>query len=923
AMPFLLDVADIVYRWASVEFDLSPGGLLCMQVIISAALLLVPTMLMGATLPLLGRFVTELEERVGRRVGRLYALNMCGAAMGCFLAGFLLIRIVGVMGTLYIAAAINLIVAGSGWLLSRAHDNQIEGARAASLRAADRKVLKREERPSKLRSSGRVEYYKRTILLSAFFVSGLVSIGYELVWMRSIVVPLGGFTYVFSAVLTAYLIGNVIGAWLGSSLAGRLLRPAVGFGVSLSCLGLLGVLYIPFFRTWFRGGEEWLAAALNGFEMVNGIHKALFPFLHSLTLFLLPAIAMGIGFPLALQAWNSFQRGVGQTTGHVYGINTIGSVAGGVATGFVLVPALGVQASISFLGLLCVWVGVAMIMIFSAAGRIVLKLAVPAGAVVVTVAALYVPADMFRGYIAEQHTGRVIDVREGVTTTVAVFEKDDGHRLMAIDNIQMAGDDIHRSAQQMLGHLGVLLNPEPRTVCSFGYGCGETVACLAKHELERIDCVEIAPEVVDMANEYFSHVNLGGELGARVNMIYMDGKNYLKLTDRRYDIIINDSNVHSTSGSAPLYTREHFQNALEHLNPRGLFITKLHLQGHPRSNFESILGTFMDVFPHVTVWFPTTRPFVFFYLVGSEDPQKFSPRRIDAKLDMERVRESADYLCFDGSADVLSCYIGDENDFRRYLNDPPINSDYHPFVEFNLDPRNLVLRGYFPGLIEVVRRGSVQGHLDLAGMAPGEREEWLREFDLCNRLATFVLRGHGEQAFMSKLMYSYFGLRIRPGYQPLLNMQAQGIAEIEDALQKGLIPPEQIVADMNAQIRRYNDFAGARLVKSVVRLLQGKVEEALESAQGALRLSPQNPVIHNHIGDIYLREGLTDKAREHYAEAVRFSPENPVFHFNLAEACLKLGLTDKAAEEYRQTLRIHPNHPGARERVKEIHLTAR
>ena len=199
-LPFLLNLTDDVYRFYYLTFHPSPSGLMSEQVLVSAVLLLIPSMVMGSTLPLLSRYVTSLEDRIGSYVGRLYAMNTFGAATGCFLAGFVLIRAAGVMGTLYIAAVFNLLVAFVGWRLSRSYEITDEHSPALFVNENDNPGFSLVRRG------------KQNILLLAFFTSGLISIGYELVWMRSIVIPLGGFTYVFSAVLQIYLLGNVIGA---------------------------------------------------------------------------------------------------------------------------------------------------------------------------------------------------------------------------------------------------------------------------------------------------------------------------------------------------------------------------------------------------------------------------------------------------------------------------------------------------------------------------------------------------------------------------------------------------------------------------------------------------------------------------------------------------------------------------------------
>jgi spermidine synthase len=198
SLPWGLGIADKFYVWFYRAYDPTNRELLIVQVIISGLILIVPSMLMGSTLPLLGRFVTSLEKETGRLVGRLYAFNTLGAALGCFLAGFLLIRAFGVMNTLYTAAVLNLLVALSGWSLSRLTGLEVEQQdkefRVVSVENVAKEVI-----------DGRM-----FVLATAFFLSGAISIGYELLWMRSVVHLFSGYTYVFSSVLTVYLLGNVI-----------------------------------------------------------------------------------------------------------------------------------------------------------------------------------------------------------------------------------------------------------------------------------------------------------------------------------------------------------------------------------------------------------------------------------------------------------------------------------------------------------------------------------------------------------------------------------------------------------------------------------------------------------------------------------------------------------------------------------------
>jgi spermidine synthase len=662
SLPWFLKLMDGVYQQFFVSYDPSPGLLLFVQVILSAILLLIPAMVMGSTLPLLGRYVTSLQERVGRLVGRLYAVNMLGAALGCFLSGFILIRIVGVMGTIYIAAAINLLVAISGLILSRSYDFTSK----AIINSAGTVNIK-STRDKKVASNS-------FVLMIAFFFSGLISIGYELIWMRSIVFVLGGPTYVFAAVLTIYLLGNVLGAWIGSLLSKRLKYPAVAFGISLTCLGILGIFYINWLDIWQSDILSAFVSATIDFWENPMIRALFFPIFNSFFLFFIPAIAMGIGFPFALQAWSNFRHKVGQTTGFVYGVNTIGAVLGGLLVGFLFIPLLGVQSSLMLLGLTGLWLGIIMIIVFSIEIRIKWRISYFAIAIVITIASFLIPSDLFERQFISYTTQKtkILAVKEGINTTVSVHQGESGELTLATSGIKVAGDHPGFSiTQKILGHLGILLNKNTNQVLSVGFGTGESASCLSKHELESIEIIEIAPELVDISLEYFSHINSGEKLFEKnLQIKYMDAKNYLHLTDNHYDLIVTDAiNPRQIAENASLYTLEYFQNASDRLNPGGILGCWLPVNEIPVSCINSILGTFKEVFQYVTIWMSLTAPseYNFLYIVGSNEPQLFSPAYIDNELNKENVRKSVEYINFYNSHDVLSCYICDQNGLNNYL----------------------------------------------------------------------------------------------------------------------------------------------------------------------------------------------------------------------------------------------------------------
>jgi spermidine synthase len=872
SLPWALKIADAVYVWLYRTYHPAQAQLLIVQVIMSALILLIPTVMMGSTLPLLGRFVTALEREAGHLVGKLYALNTLGAAAGCFLAGFFLIRAFGIMGTLYIAAGLNLLVAFGGWFLSR-----FSGA-----------TIKQQDKQAAIVSTEVVEGKKVDgrfyLLIIAFFASGLISIGYELLWMRSIVHLLGGFTYVFSAVLTIYLLGNVIGAGIGSKLAKRLKVPAAGFAITLSLLGLCGIFYLQLLIFWT---SKVLPSVNRAAEAINRWFPVspymINPLMQSLFLFMTPAIIMGIGFPIALQAWANHLHKVGRSTGLAYGANTIGAVTGGVVTGFVLIPLLGVQLSISILGLTGVWIAGIIWLLFIGHWRDGRQWALLSAAVVLTIFMAKTPLGLFNTVVGTSPLVppdcKLVLVEEGLTTTVSLHrDSSSGALHMYSSGQSIAGDSyIERGDQKMLGHLGVLLNSQAQKVLSVGFGSGETTSCLAQHNLQSIDCVEIAPEVVDIALNFFRHINLGDNLDSKVNMIFMDAKNFIHLTENRYDVIINDS-IHPRdfAENASLYTKEYFQSARERLNKNGVIISWLPTYGMSTSVFNSIIGTLMDVFPHVTVWYPTPHPAPLVLIAGSEQQQYFSPQYIEKELLNNTIRDGLSKLNIQNNMDVLSCYIGDETDLRRTIASFSINSDYFPFVEFATDiklPKEQILNKF----VLSIRNNSIYNHINWTGFNKNDKEAWLADYQRLHDACGYILQSEGAADLLDKLKYILTGLSILPDKPAFLAAKKSVEEELSSAGLKMILSDkaDQALALSDRILKIHSQSAIAWMLRSVAMQHKGQTQQALSAAQQAVALDPDNPNVHFSLGVIWSRAGQFEKAITEFNEALLLTTEEP------------------------------------------------
>jgi spermidine synthase len=890
-LPKVLKLAGAVYVWIYRTYHPSNTQLLAVQVLLSAIVLLVPAMLMGSTLPLLGRFVTALEKETGRLVGKLYAVNTFGAAVGCFLAGFVLLKVIGVMGTVYTAAALNLIAVFGGAFLAL-RNGEFRTPNVECRMTKDEIDNRKSEIENGSTGAG---FY---LLVPAFFMSGFISIGYELLWMRSIIHLLSAVTYVFSAVLTVYLLGNVIGAGIGSVLVAQLKRPAVGFAIALSFLGLCGIFYLPLLLLWASRVLPYVDREVELRSRIIPFSAFLVkPLVQSMFLFLVPSVIMGIGFPMALQAWANYVHKVGRSTGTAYAANTIGAVAGGIVTGFVLIPLLGLQLAISILGLAGVWIGAVMGVVFigrsspsktswrtrrllSGGGRFALL----AVAAVLTVIVAKGPSNLFDDVVnssAKRDGGlpqlELLAVKEGVVTTVSLYRDTQEDTLHLYTSGQrVAGDSyLWRGDQKMLGHFPVLLNADARKVLSVGFGSGESTACLALHDLDRIDCAEIAPEVVALSLRFFRHINLGDELSRRVNVIYMDAKNYVDLTDIKYDAIVNDC-IHPRqfAENASLYTKEYFESAKRRLNSNGLFMSWIpthHLE--PASMLNSIFGTMMDVFPYVTVWYMTPNPATYFLVVGSEQPQYFSPRHIENELRKAGVRESLSLIDINNSMDVFSCYIGDENDLRQCIKSFTVNSDYFPFIEFTTD--NLLGGGgAFRTFVFELRGSSIYKHIDWTGFTEGQKSKWLSDYERLYEVSTYLLLSNGADDYFARMQYCMEGLRILPTNPALLDVRERAEKDLF-FICKGLIESggvDKALSVAGGILEIHPQSAIAWMIRSSAMQGSGEMQKALDAAGMAVHFAPDDAAARSQLGFVLFSAGQFEQAVAEYKEALRFAP---------------------------------------------------
>jgi spermidine synthase len=907
--PIVLKVIDNLYRSLYVHFELSNSLLILFQIIASSLALLVPSILMGSTFPLLGRELTSFEKTIGIKVGKLYAINTLGAAIGCFVAGFVSIRLIGVMGTLYLAAGLNIIVALGGFLLSKYKERTIEQENNEPITIPEPEINNNQKKIIK------------NFLLAAIFLSGFISIGYEIIWMKSIVFLLGGPTYVFSAVLTVYLLGNVIGALIGSRLAKISKNPFNLFGITLTLLGIFGMVYLHFLHTWQNDYLANVVKMTQQFWTNTHIRSLLFPLMNSFVLFLIPSILMGMGFPLALQAWGNIKHKIAQTTGQVYSINTLGAVLGGIIGGFVFIPLLGVQYSILSFAILGTWFGTIIMVKFFPKLHLYIRLTFLVVPLFFTIFMISMPSDLFyKNFVTNAvDDSKIIAIKEGVNTVVSVHESADGSRIIATSAVKVAGDRPgFRITQKVLGHLGFLINKNSTDAVTVGFGSGETSKCMTLHDPKNVHVIEIAPELIQVSIENFDHINLGKSLFERdnVNVIFMDAKNYLHLTENKYDLIVTDAiNPKQVAENASLYTLEYFQSAYKRLKPGGYIGCWLPIQEIPVSCVNSILQTFAEVFPYISLWLPITAPsnYDFIYLVGSIDKQQYDPIFIEEQFKIEKIAKSLDYINYKNSFDVLNCYLGDEIGLRKYLKNFPINSDYFPYVEFNTDVKssNIELRKWFSEMISEMGNRDVKDKLYTSKGNEASLEQWYKEYLDKKPAYDMMLKIRLQTDPITSLLLCSNALSEFPSKVGLIKNEEFILENLKYSILYSGVSDNELKERITSLIKTNSNHGNIWLVESWIRKALKDERKAYYAAARAYNLRPDNVMVLENFGNLLIENRLVENAIPILEKAYYYAPENPSICSKLARAYLLNKDFDLALFMFNEVITLDPRNASA------------
>lgn len=630
------------------------------------ALLLIPTALMGGTLPVMAKFAVRRLGRLGGRVGQLYAINTLGAVVGVLAATFGLMEGLGLQGTTQAIAVVNFLVAGAAWLWGRQRAVDVDEGAATKETAHSDLILRG--------------------VLAGFAISGFAALGYEVAWMRLLMVSFSfNSHYEFSIVLVAFLSGLSLGGWLGSRLLTRrtdLLSIFVGIQFLIGACGALSVLafaHLSVLVEPIQRADSWWVSR-------TGV------FFTAVAIMLLPTVAMGVIFPLVGQIYTRQLARLGRGIGDIGAVNSLGAVGGAFVTGFVLIPLLGTEWSVKVLAALNGLVGLTLALISQQRKRLVWS-----GAAGLALLLVLVPSDVLRRIAEPAAVNReLVFYQEGAEGVITVEQQTDGFRKMALNGGGQVPTD-YSSLQifRLLGHLPLLLHPDPQEVLVVSLGGGIALGGAAQYEPRRITCVELVPEVIDAARLHFGEFNhhvLENPTAWNIELVIDDGRNFLLSSRDTYQIITGDATHPTSADSWVLYTKEFYELCRAHLSTDGIMAQWLPFHGLPPDDYQTIVRTFQHVFPHATLW----RSNNYSIMVGTMQPLAIDWERLNEKMTPPRVHRSLEGIDLGNAFALLNSLVLDEVALRRYVGEGPLNTDDHPYISF-VSPK-----GYSSGSWEVL-----------------------------------------------------------------------------------------------------------------------------------------------------------------------------------------------------------------------------
>ena len=612
------------YRGVYEGLAANPAGLALVRFAFSILALAPATLLMGATLPTLTRYLSRGPRGLAGAFQRLYAANTIGAIAGTVVAGFALIELLGLAGALLAGAACSATAGVVALLLDWRWGARGEAGTARLAPGRDHARSSAPSAPSAPAAPG-----SRRLALGLAFVSGLTSLGYQVVWNRMLGAGTGSSTYVFTIILALFLVGIATGAVLLGALRPRRATAPLLIGAAqlvTAVLVVAGAAVLASPATPFNGAAPDFLNALRSFAWAAAV------------VVLPPTVAMGVTFPATASLLADEAGAEGSASGALLAVNTAGSITATFVLPFFVIPLVGSPATLAGLAIVNAAVG-GLLLARWAAARAVVRWAggLASAAVAVLVAVALVSGSAFRNptttLLAREH-GQVFASAEDEIASVVAGERN-GFRQLWVNGTSMTLITVDTKFMPLLP---LMLRPGASRGLAIAFGMGTAFRTSLRAGVTT-DVVELVPSVPQMFRWYYPDAAqvLANPAG---HVVISDGRNYVELTSQRYDFVIVDPPPPiESSGVSVISSLEFYQAAKARLNPGGVMVQWVPY-GQTLDDFLAHVRTFLAVFPNVRVIAGAGG--YGFYMVGSDGSVDLTPAGISAALDRSGVLADVD-----------------------------------------------------------------------------------------------------------------------------------------------------------------------------------------------------------------------------------------------------------------------------------------
>jgi spermidine synthase len=691
--------------------ETSPLYLSIIRVVLATIILIIPTTLMGGTLPVLSSFVSHRLKSFGSRLSFLYGFNTIGAVVGAALTGFFFLGNYSVITTLMIAIFINILVGALAIVLQDKVQAVLETKDESTAdsdipEAAIKKIADKTENTFPLK-----------LVLWGIGVSGFCALGYEVLWTRILSIVIGATTYGFTILLMAFLAGIGLGSaaygivvkvygTLSKEPQNHIRTSVVIFGLVQVIIGFSALLVsmhirdLPIHSSFIHDFLRSIMFNIQPFKI-----RQLANFITAFSFMFVPAFFMGVAFPLAGKIHGQYKRMVGKAVGETLSFNTVGAILGSAFSGFILVYLFGIQRSLQLI--ILTNIGFGLLVIVSVKGSKILNAVVLSAAAIAILVPIIQPTfweiwdsriyaiyqtntpDMFS---TPEKTKEVLannDIRyyaEGTNSIISSVQSSDALFFITNGRVEASNANQDKQCQYTLGHLAILLHKNPKKVFVLGAGSGMTLGATSVHpSVEQITLAEIEPKVLGVAKTFgvYNHYVLD-KPNPKIKIVFNDGRNYLMTTNEKFDVITADPIHPWFSGAGYLYTTEYFKIAADHLNPGGIICQWLPLYELSEENLQSVVKTFRQNFTYTMIWVTHDDA----ELVGSNYPIIINEKEIEKRIREPEVIRDLEQVKMGSAEDFLSYFVMGTEGTKAYSERGIINTDNNLYLEFSA-PRSL------------------------------------------------------------------------------------------------------------------------------------------------------------------------------------------------------------------------------------------